>query len=732
MGERICTSDVYPHSPVLASASSSNPTRHPPSEPATIPALQQDFPLEPTARVDPQLDGDVNSASASVFSREPISLQSSLVARNSTSNLSRDQTCDPQLAANFDSNSPPDVISKLDSALAQPPTLPQDSSLPHPPLCVTSVRHSLPKAPPLSQTIATLPKSSPISPAHTELGESSITACSDSKLTPTSVRTTPLLHRLLAMTVEVSPEQTQMVESPVKGEEPVKLEETAGIKRRKSQAKKGVCIPAPAAANGWPSGEVVPSDLWAWRKYDQKPIKGSPYPRGYYRCSSSKGCLARKQVERSRADPNMRVITYNHPWPTQRNALAGSTRSQPSKTNNASSTSRSSLHHALVLTFHDVCLYLDIARSLEDRANAYYESPIYMSIVAFIESLDAVFSLELFRDIAHKGFPGIGYHPNNLDIAVWDTVGYTTSFDTVDGQWQMIQIPFSLLKLVFRARTVIDAMPFDPRTIISLQLLNHITKQKYSCCSIVLGFLCFSNLAGGFQRPFSRIRAYIKESIAPRFVHGEELIRESGIPYSIIRPCVLTEEPAGAYVIFDQGDNITGKISRGGGYARTGRWIHLYYEKNEFRGNFYIGDGLIDMNSKCDCIHSAINVMEKRALDLSTRMEEKDFLSVVLLSWANLNEFVGMHRRRKVFDPGGLHLNGVETRGIIQPLASRHGQNANSVQQAINEIVDLSNRAAERSVYMDLQYTRDAGGAGVSIFFPLAVDPWRVRCILVV
>ncbi|MCL7030796.1 hypothetical protein MKW94_029184 [Papaver nudicaule] len=111
----------------------------------------------------------------------------------------------------------------------------------------------------------------------------------------------------------------------------------AGIKRRKSQAKKVVCIPAPAAVNSRPSGEVVPSDLWAWRKYGQKPIKGSPFPRGYYRCSSSKGCSARKQVERSRTDPNMLVITYtsehNHPWPTQRNALAGSTRSQPTKNN---------------------------------------------------------------------------------------------------------------------------------------------------------------------------------------------------------------------------------------------------------------------------------------------------------------------------------------------------------------------------------------------------------------
>lgn len=38
---------------------------------------------------------------------------------------------------------------------------------------------------------------------------------------------------------------------------------------------------------------------------------------------------------------------------------------------------------------------------------------------------------------------------------------------------------------------------------------------------------------------------------------GEDLIRESGVPYAIVRPCALTEEPAGADLIFDQGDNIT-------------------------------------------------------------------------------------------------------------------------------------------------------------------------------
>ena len=42
--------------------------------------------------------------------------------------------------------------------------------------------------------------------------------------------------------------------------------------------------------------------------------------RGYYKCSTSKGCSAKKQVERCRTDASMLIITYtsahNHPCPT--------------------------------------------------------------------------------------------------------------------------------------------------------------------------------------------------------------------------------------------------------------------------------------------------------------------------------------------------------------------------------------------------------------------------------
>ncbi|XP_010541208.1 PREDICTED: probable WRKY transcription factor 29 [Tarenaya hassleriana] len=91
--------------------------------------------------------------------------------------------------------------------------------------------------------------------------------------------------------------------------------------------------------------ENLLSDAWAWRKYGQKPIKGSPYPRSYYRCSSSKGCLARKQVERNPQNPEIFIVTYtnehNHGLPTRRNSLAGSTRTKSSQTKPASLTGKS-------------------------------------------------------------------------------------------------------------------------------------------------------------------------------------------------------------------------------------------------------------------------------------------------------------------------------------------------------------------------------------------------------
>ncbi|KAK8693568.1 hypothetical protein V6N13_071145 [Hibiscus sabdariffa] len=64
-------------------------------------------------------------------------------------------------------------------------------------------------------------------------------------------------------------------------------------KRRNNQLKKVCQVPA----------EGLSSDMWAWRKYGQKPIKGSPYPR-----------------------EDKIISEYNHHVPTYRSSLASSTR----------------------------------------------------------------------------------------------------------------------------------------------------------------------------------------------------------------------------------------------------------------------------------------------------------------------------------------------------------------------------------------------------------------------
>ncbi|KAK7319304.1 hypothetical protein RJT34_04023 [Clitoria ternatea] len=69
-------------------------------------------------------------------------------------------------------------------------------------------------------------------------------------------------------------------------------------------------------------------DGYRWRKYGQKAVKNSPYPRSYYRCTTQK-CTVKKRVERSYQDPTTVITTYegqhNHPVPTslRGNAAAG-------------------------------------------------------------------------------------------------------------------------------------------------------------------------------------------------------------------------------------------------------------------------------------------------------------------------------------------------------------------------------------------------------------------------
>ncbi|XP_004492798.1 WRKY transcription factor 22 [Cicer arietinum] len=180
---------------------------------------------------------------------------------------------------------------------------------------------------------------------------------------------------------------------------------TPRSKRRKNQLKKVCQVPV----------ENLSSDIWAWRKYGQKPIKGSPYPRGYYRCSSSKGCLARKQVERNRSDPTMFIVTYtsehNHPAPTHKNSLAGSTRNKPSTppqsdTNKALTTKPSS-----PTTSEEVQTQGEKSESKEDLMDEEEDDQFGLSDVVlsddFYESLDELSQLAAFGDCFTDPFSAI-------------------------------------------------------------------------------------------------------------------------------------------------------------------------------------------------------------------------------------------------------------------------------------------------------------------------------------
>jgi uncharacterized protein YbjT (DUF2867 family) len=173
----------------------------------------------------------------------------------------------------------------------------------------------------------------------------------------------------------------------------------------------------------------------------------------------------------------------------------------------------------------------------------------------------------------------------------WDSIAYCYSFDTVYNITTTLRIPFNQLIPVFRAKTLKDGEPFDPSTVYSIQLM--LSKFEYD------KQLNPKFSPGIFQLQIESIKAYGGEKF-PRFVQissagvtrpgkpglnleeeppavrlneqlggiltwklkGEDVIRSSGIPYTIIRPCALTEEPGGKALTFAQGDTIKGQVSR--------------------------------------------------------------------------------------------------------------------------------------------------------------------------
>jgi uncharacterized protein YbjT (DUF2867 family) len=172
----------------------------------------------------------------------------------------------------------------------------------------------------------------------------------------------------------------------------------------------------------------------------------------------------------------------------------------------------------------------------------------------------------------------------------WDGIAHSYSFDTVPDTWITVRIPFSAFVPVFRAKTV-DNAPIDPSRVHAFQLM--LSKFEYD------GALNPKFDPGFFQLQVESIQAY-RQADLPKFVlvssagvtrpgqpglnldeeppavrmndqlggiltwkrRGEEVVQQSGIPYAIIRPCAMTEEPGGQPLHLEQGDRLKGKVSR--------------------------------------------------------------------------------------------------------------------------------------------------------------------------
>ncbi len=123
----------------------------------------------------------------------------------------------------------------------------------------------------------------------------------------------------------------------------------------------------------------------------------------------------------------------------------------------------------------------------------------------------------------------------------WDGIGYCYSFDTVKDNDQIIRIPFSDLIPVFRAKTVKDAGSFNYQQVYSMQLM--LSKFEYD------GQLNPSFQPGRFQLEVDSIKAY-NSNYQPHFVLvsnsnvPEDLVRSSGLPYTIIRTYESSESVA--------------------------------------------------------------------------------------------------------------------------------------------------------------------------------------------
>ncbi|XP_028764713.1 WRKY transcription factor 28-like [Neltuma alba] len=118
-------------------------------------------------------------------------------------------------------------------------------------------------------------------------------------------------------------------------------------------------------------------DGYRWRKYGQKAVKNSPYPRSYYRCTTQK-CTVKKRVERSYQDPTTVITTYegqhNHPVPTSLRGNAAAMFTPSSLLTPHTPSSLAAAAAAAAASHHDFFLHMPHHHSSAAPSNVYYNN----------------------------------------------------------------------------------------------------------------------------------------------------------------------------------------------------------------------------------------------------------------------------------------------------------------------------------------------------------------------